>query len=219
VLLDGKNTGNRAASMFELIVPAGTTLAATASERTEVWFALSGPGAGNATFLPPGAARAPAAPADAPLRVLIVSVPGGDEDATRSAAVLPASPANLKDKKRPKAKVIRAADVAPIPRTGGSVQILVEKATTGSDALSASLLAFDAGTAIPAHVHDGSTELLFVRKGRATMVVDGVTLDVGPESVVQIPAGVEHSATISEAFEAIQLYTPAGPEQRFKAAK
>ena len=49
------------------------------------------------------------------------------------------------------------------------------------------------------------------------MIVDGVTLPIGADSVVQIPPGVEHSATVTERFRAYQFYTPAGPEQRFKA--
>ena len=118
--------------------------------------------------------------------------------------------------------MIRAADVAPLVRKDaagaevGRVQILAERATTGSDVLSASRLRFDAGAVIPPHVHDGATELLYVVAGRATMVVDGVTLEVGPDSVVQIPPGIEHSATVTAALDAYQLYTPAGPEQRFR---
>ncbi len=231
VLLDGKNTSNRAASMFELRVPAGTTLAATASDRTEIWIYLDATAptavpaarAGDAVFLAPRAARAPAAPAGADLRVLIVSVPGGDEDATRAAGVLPASPAAVKDKQRPKPVVLAAAGVVPIVRRDGRgaevgrVGIFAERATTGSDALAASRIDFDAGAVIPPHVHDGSTELLYVLRGRAEMVIDGVALTIGPTSVVQIPAGLEHSATITERLVAYQVYTPGGPEQRFKA--
>ncbi|MND06175.1 hypothetical protein D3C83_274060 [compost metagenome] len=52
--------------------------------------------------------------------------------------------------------------------------------------------------------------------GTADMIVDGVKLPVSEHTVVQIPKGTKHQATVTSAFRAIQLYTPGGPEQRFK---
>jgi len=37
--------------------------------------------------------------------------------------------------------------------------------------------------------------------------------------VIQIPAGVEHAFTANAATRALQLYTPPGPEQRFKSMR
>ncbi len=51
---------------------------------------------------------------------------------------------------------------------------------------------------------------------RRTMIVDGVSLPVTSTTVVQVPAGVEHSFTAAEATRVVQFYTPAGPEQRFR---
>ncbi|MCB9563839.1 MAG: cupin domain-containing protein [Kofleriaceae bacterium] len=231
VLLDGKSSGNRAASMFELVVPAGGAPAATASERAEVWIYLDEPGTGSipaagrgdATLLPPRAVRALRARADAPLRIVVVAVPGGDEDATRRAGVLPSGPASLRDKGRPTPVIGALATATPIALHGpgglatGTVTILLDQAATGSDRVAASVLALDVGAAVPPHAHAGATELLYVLEGAATMIVDGVTLPIGADSVVQIPPGVEHSATVTERFRAYQFYTPAGPEQRFKA--
>lgn len=227
VLLDGRNSGNRAASMFELVVPAGATHAATASQRDEVWVFLDAPGAGSlptgqpldAAYLPPGAVRALVAPADAPLHVLIVATPGGDEDATRRSGVLPASPADRKNKKAPKAVVLSpiGATVAERARMG-TVTLQVEPARGAGKAVASSRLDIIAGAVIPPHVHDASTELLYVRSGVGRMVVGGVELPVTATSVVQIPAGVEHSFEATEAMTVLQFYTPAGPEQRFKPA-
>jgi len=209
VLLDAANSGNAAASMFELTVSAGQTAPGTASERAEVWVRLD---TLDATYLPPRAARAPSAGS-----YLIVTVPGGNEDATRRAAVLPSSPADLKDKKRPKAVAAPVAGAFTAPRAGvGTVTILVEESRTKGKALSASILEIEAGAEIPAHVHDDSTELLYVLSGSGTMIVDGVSLPVTSTTVVQVPAGVEHSFTAAEATRVVQFYTPAGPEQRFR---
>src|SRR5690348_15977730 len=81
-----------------------------------------------------------------------------------------------------------------------------------------SVLELDAGAAVPAHVHADESEMLYVMDGVGSMVIDGVTLPVTDTTVVQIPKGIEHQATVTTAMRAIQLYTPGGPEQRFKAA-
>jgi mannose-6-phosphate isomerase-like protein (cupin superfamily) len=80
-----------------------------------------------------------------------------------------------------------------------------------------SVLSLAAGGAVPEHTHAKETELLYVLSGTGSMVIDGVTLPVTPTTVVQIPKGTPHQATFTEATRAIQLYTPGGPEQRFKA--
>ena len=77
-------------------------------------------------------------------------------------------------------------------------------------------LALDAGATVPTHVHAGETEVLYVLTGGGTLTVGGVAVPVTEHSVIQIPPGVEHAFTASAATTAIQLYTPAGPEQRFK---
>jgi mannose-6-phosphate isomerase-like protein (cupin superfamily) len=41
-------------------------------------------------------------------------------------------------------------------------------------------------------------------------------MPVTATSVVQVPPGVEHSFEATASVTALQLYTPAGPEQRFK---
>lgn len=210
VLMDARNTGNAAASMFELTVAEGDPAMTTASERAEVWIRLD---TLDATYLPPRAARQPK-----PGAYLVVSVPGGDESATRRAGVLPAGPAELSDKKRPKAVAAPVKGAFTAPREGvGTVTILVEESRTKAKALSATILDIEGAAAIPAHVHADATELLYVISGSGTMVIDGVTLPVTPTTVIQIPAGVEHSFTAAEPVRAIQLYTPAGPEQRFRS--
>jgi putative monooxygenase len=207
VILDAKNSGNGAASIFELVQPAGATT--TASARAELWVDLA---TLDATYYPPKAARTPTEG-----RYAIFAVPGGEEDGTRRAGVLPAEPAGKKDKGRPKPVAAGEAQAQTFPRPGvGVVQLRLDPVKVKGAALSASVLDLDAGAAIPKHVHDGSTELLYVVSGGGTMIVDGVELTVTPTSVVQIPPNTEHSFTAAEATRAIQVYAPPGPEQRFK---
>ncbi|HET9624096.1 MAG TPA: cupin domain-containing protein, partial [Kofleriaceae bacterium] len=71
---------------------------------------------------------------------------------------------------------------------------------------------------VPEHVHARESELLYILAGGGTMTVNGVALPVTPTSVVQIPAGARHAFTATSDVRAVQVYTPGGPEQRFKAA-
>jgi hypothetical protein len=39
---------------------------------------------------------------------------------------------------------------------------------------------------------------------------------VTPTSVIEIPPNTPHAFVATEAVRSVQIYTPAGPEQRFK---
>ncbi len=78
------------------------------------------------------------------------------------------------------------------------------------------LLALPAGATVAEHVHAKETELLYMLDCAGTMTVNGVALAITPTTVVQIPAGAKHAFTATTACRAVQVYTPAGPEQRFK---
>lgn len=78
------------------------------------------------------------------------------------------------------------------------------------------------GTTVPEHVHEGSAELLYVLEGKGTMTLGGETLPVRAGMAIYIPAGVKHSLVLDskvEPLRAIQIYTPGGPEQRFRAGE
>ncbi|MBE7451822.1 MAG: cupin domain-containing protein [Kofleriaceae bacterium] len=115
----------------------------------------------------------------------------------------------------PQPSFVVGADAAHYPRPGGGARILVEPPAAGG-AVSLGLLELDAGVSVPAHVHARETEALYVLAGGGAMTVAGAALAVTATSVVQVPAGVEHAFTATAATRALQLYTPAGPEQRFK---
>ena len=238
VLLDDNNTGNDAASMFELAIAAGGSTGLRAADRAELWYVL-GDGtvraaepaatprtprdpartrsvaAGDMMYVPRGAARDVAATAG-DLHAVIVVVPGGREGAARAGA-LPTR----------EVSAASASGVSPAPvilpaagaKTFGPATIFADADTIRDKALAASILVLPAHGTVPEHVHAGETELLYVLAGSGTMTVAGVELAVTPTSVVQIPHNTRHAFTATTEVRAVQIYAPGGPEQRFKARR
>lgn len=230
VLLDETNTGNRGLSLIELEAAAGATVAAREVERPEVWWIAGGAatvrtaGGADVTLVeddllvvPVGARIELVATKDGALRALVAIVPGGREGSARAGA-LPGKATTMAVRARPPQPVVRrGADVPQYDRPGGSSAIGIEPPLAGGK-LSLSFLTLDAGSVVPAHVHAAETEALYVFAGGGTMTVAGVAVPVGDQSVVQVPPNVEHGFTAAAGVQtfAVQLYTPAGPEQRFK---
>jgi quercetin dioxygenase-like cupin family protein len=77
-------------------------------------------------------------------------------------------------------------------------------------------LTTQAGTKIPPHTHDSSDELIYVISGKGMTQIDGKAVFTTAGTTLRIPAGVEHSLSVDEPLVAVQVYAPAGPEQRFK---
>jgi quercetin dioxygenase-like cupin family protein len=228
VLLDEQNSGDGAASMFELAIAAGGATGARIAERPELWYFLApatvevtgaasrrAVAAGDMMYVPAHAARNVIA-GGAEVRAVIAVAPGGREGAARAGA-LPT----------PELGAIKSGVAGPVhlpasaahryPRPAGAVAIFAEPSTIKDRALAATVIELPKGGAIPEHVHAAETELLYVLAGAGTMTVKGVPLAVGPTSVVQIPPNTPHAFTAAEDVRAVQIYTPAGPEQRFKA--
>lgn len=221
VLLDENNSGNDAASMFELAIAGGGTTGMRADERAELWYFLGAAevraawgthafAAGDMMFVAKRTAREVAAPSG-DLHAMVVMVPGGREGAARAGA-LPTREA-----------VARASTRSPVAlpaagaRTLGPATIFADPATLQDHTLAASVLALPAGGRLAEHTHAGETELLYVLGGRGTLTVAGVDLPVTATSVVQIPKNTRHAFTAASDLRAVQIFTPAGPEQRFKA--
>ncbi|HEX2690361.1 MAG TPA: cupin domain-containing protein, partial [Kofleriaceae bacterium] len=223
VLLDENNTGNAAASMFEVAIAAGGTTGLRWADRAELWYFL-GAGqvrsvaggehavaAGDMMYAPKGSAREVAA-ASGDLHAMIVVVPGGREGAARGGA-LPTR----------EVRAVRSAPRSPqiLPASGagtfGPATIYADAQALHDPTLAASVLALPANARVAEHEHVQETELLYVLAGGGTMTVGGIDLPVTPTSVVQIPKHTKHAFTATSAVRAVQIYTPAGPEQRFKA--
>src|SRR5262249_4245154 len=109
-----------------------------------------------------------------------------------------------------------------IPGGKGRARFLFDEANTGSKDLYVGLLEVEPGAEIARHSHAGSEEILFVLSG------DGGELSVGGDKVEEIKFGVDHALHVPDGeahaikFHGdsktvmLQVYAPAGPEQRFK---
>lgn len=222
VLLDQKNSGNPALALIE--VRAARGVGPRHPDRDELWW-LTAPAivvigktrvaavAGDVVIAPRGAAFELQPVDGQPLAAVVAMVPGGALGVARAGA-LPELLASELPKKLPAVTVRAAATAKRYPRTGGASTLLVEQG-----AASVGVLEADAGAAMPAHVHAKETEVLYVLAGGGTMTVGGVAIAVDANAVIQIPAGVEHAFTASAATRALQIYTPPGPEQRFKTMR
>ncbi|MBA3539435.1 MAG: cupin domain-containing protein, partial [Deltaproteobacteria bacterium] len=233
VLADENNTGNAMASLVEVALASGATTGMRRADRAELWFfatpaELRGPdrvavavAAGDMVYVPKSGVREILAKAGAVTAMLAI-VPGGREGAARAGA-LP-TPEVSGWRAVPPGPVLLAAKAAKsYPRGPGKVTIFAEPSKRmTAPTIAAALLEFPAGMAVPEHVHDKETELLYVLSGTGTMIVrdagrtEPVELAVTATSVVQIPPGAKHAFTATQNLRAVQIYTPAGPEQRFK---
>jgi quercetin dioxygenase-like cupin family protein len=213
VALDENNSGNPAASIFEVAIAAGGTTGMRTATRAEVWMAIDGDAEISApalkatklslAYVPAGGAREiKAIGKDAHL--VVVVTPGGPEGAARAGA-LPT----------PELTAILSAPVKPQildkPVHGKGHEIYLE---TGP--MSVALATIPNGTAIPEHVHAKETELLVFLAGSGTMRVNGVMIPITETSVVQVPPNTKHAFTATSDVRALQIYTPPGPEQRWK---
>ncbi|MEJ7603619.1 MAG: cupin domain-containing protein [Kofleriaceae bacterium] len=225
-LVDENNTGNAAASLFELAIEAGASTGYRSPERAELWSFLGPatveePGTsaprsvatGDMMFVPKGAVRKVTASQGA-VHAMIAMVPGGREGSARAGA-LPTREVSQWKEPPPGPLHLPARGARSFARAGGTVSIFAEPATIKSKALSASVLDLPAGAAIPEHVH-GETEVLYLVAGSGTITVKGVAMAITASSVVQIPPNTKHAFTAATPVRAVQIYTPAGPEQRFK---
>lgn len=98
----------------------------------------------------------------------------------------------------------------------GEVAIAIQKD------VAVSRLVLQAGAKVPEHTHEAS-ETLVVLEGscRLTLPSGPVVLVAG--DTVHLPRGEKHAAEVpgdaKAPFVAIQIYAPAGPEQRFMKGK
>lgn len=215
VLLDANNSGAEEASMIEVQMAAGAATGSRAAQRDELWYfktaASIGPGPkaldvapGDFVACAKGCVRDVRAK-DGPLDAVLVMTPGGREGSARAGALPTQELA-----KGPAPRLYHAG--ATYPRGSGKVTIVVEKFPP----IAGSLLEFPAGTSVPEHVHSKEAELLYVLAGSGTLTVKGQALPVTATSVVQVPPNTPHAFAATTDLRAVQFYTPAGPEQRFK---
>jgi len=225
VLLDEANTGNSAAAMLEVAIQRGGTTDMRWADGRELWYFLGpaeietiagGPwsvAAGDMMYAPEGSARAIVA-GRGDVHAVAIYVPGGKQGSARAGAL----PNRIADSYRSAPvppRVLAARDA----KTFGPATIFLDDSVVHATPLAASILQLPAGAKVAEHVHDHETEMLYVLAGSGTMTIDGNQLPIAATSVIQIPPGTKHAFVAAEAVRALQIYTPAGPEQRFKKAR
>jgi mannose-6-phosphate isomerase-like protein (cupin superfamily) len=111
-------------------------------------------------------------------------------------------------------KIVRAADAKSYP-AGPSAKVALLLDGIGAH-VAVDVVVAEAGAVVPLHKHAHEDEALFFVTGRATTAVGKESFDTTAGDALRIPAGAAHSVQVAEKLEAIQVYAPAGPEQRFK---
>ena len=234
ILLDHKNSGNGAGGLTLLTLRPGFAAPLHRHTSAEILYVLAGSGtvsghrrrgkperveAGAGIYMPAGAPHAFEVTGDKPAVLLQLYAPGGPEQRFKGVDVGGTSPVERRKPGDPEVE-IRTHDQVPalaIAGGKGKASLLFDAETAPDNAASLGELSLEAGTAIPAHRHPGATEILFIIEGGGTMTVAGQAREVGRLDAIQIPPGVEHAFVAGdEQVKAIQLYTPSGPEQRFK---
>jgi quercetin dioxygenase-like cupin family protein len=233
ILLDYKNSGNSAGALTLLTLEPGFQAPLHRHTSAEVLYVLSGTGtlrghrrgnkpqevkAGTAIYIPAGAPHGFDAGAERVVALQLYA-PGGPEQRFKGVDVGGTSPVARRGRRDPEAAVRAHAEVKTYEIAGGkgTASLLFDAESAPDNAASIGGLTLQAKTAIPIHVHANATEILFIIEGGGTMTVAGQAREVGRLDAIQIPPGVEHAFVAgAETVKAVQLYTPSGPEQRFK---
>lgn len=240
-LLHRANTGNAGASMSLLTITGGMDVAPHRHTSAEILVVLSGQGlaydvrgrkrgvqvaAGDIIYIPAGKDHAFLHTGEAPFEALQLYAPGGPEGRFLGQGSAGTTALTDKELARPPRtveplKIISEGKLAPLAIAGGKgwVKLGFDAASAGDGAAYVGAIGMQSGVTVPTHVHDGSTELLYVRAGTGVMTVGALEYPVTAGMAVQIPPGVEHGFTATSEVEAVQFYSPSGPEQRFKPQK
>jgi quercetin dioxygenase-like cupin family protein len=98
----------------------------------------------------------------------------------------------------------------------GEVSLLVQKD------VAVSKLTLQPGAKVPEHTHE-SSETLVVLEGSCLLTLRGTTFTLVAGDTVHVARGDKHAAQVPAdakgPFVAVQIYAPAGPEQRFTKGK
>jgi quercetin dioxygenase-like cupin family protein len=111
------------------------------------------------------------------------------------------------------------ADTLPVFAGKGKIKPLIEPAKTGNDALYVGILEADPGAVVPRNTHNGSAEILYVMSGAGDVTIGSEKIAFGAEEALHIPDGQPHAAKFTgpEKTIMVQVFAPAGPEERYRA--
>jgi quercetin dioxygenase-like cupin family protein len=157
-------------------------------------------------FAPPGPERVFRDPKDAAGRAAFEVIRDPAKAAAPAGAHFTVSPAK--------------PEPLPIQTSGGKsrVRILLEEASTGSKDAYLGVIEADPGAEVPRHAHAGAAEILYVVAGGGELTVGSEKVPFAADQVLYLPADQPHATkyTGPDKSVLVQIYAPAGPEQRFK---
>ncbi|WP_236605491.1 cupin domain-containing protein [Sandaracinus amylolyticus] len=112
------------------------------------------------------------------------------------------------------------ATTPPLRAPGGrmEIRILLDADGAGAEHGALSWLEGPPDVSVPEHRHAEAAEILLFEDGEGTMRVGDREITVGPGVAIYVPEGTLHSFRSggTRPLRAIQIYAPAGPEQRFR---
>ncbi|AKF06959.1 cupin domain-containing protein [Sandaracinus amylolyticus] len=123
----------------------------------------------------------------------------------------------------PLVRPLRIGSVAttpPLRAPGGrmDVRILLDTDGAGAEHGALSWLEGPPDVTVPEHRHGEAVEVLLFEDGEGTMRLGNQEIAVRPGVAIYVPEGTLHSfrSAGTRPLRAIQIYAPAGPEQRFR---
>jgi len=113
------------------------------------------------------------------------------------------------------------ADKLPVFAGKGKIKPLLEPAKTGNNGIYVGILEADPGAEVPRNSHPGSAEILYVVSGAGNVTIGSEKIAFGAEEALHIPDGQPHAAKFTgpEKTIMVQVFAPAGPEERYRAAQ
>jgi quercetin dioxygenase-like cupin family protein len=111
-----------------------------------------------------------------------------------------------------------SATAIALPGGKARVRMLLQPKDTAHANAYLGLLEADPGAEIPRHSHPGAAEILYVVSGSGEVTIGSEKIAFGPEEAIHIPEGQPHAGkfTGAEKTVMVQIYAPAGPEERFR---
>jgi quercetin dioxygenase-like cupin family protein len=181
-----------------ILIPAGMPHAIENMNRTSTAVMLD-------VFAPPGPERVYRDPKDAAGRAAFEVIRGAPPPAPAGAKFTVAS--------------ADRADALSVFAGKGKIKPLIDPAKTGNRALYVGILEADPGAEVPRNSHPGSAEILYVMSGAGNVTVGSEKIPFGAEEALHIPDGQPHAAkfTGSDKTIMLQVFAPAGPEERYRA--
>lgn len=115
-------------------------------------------------------------------------------------------------------QIVKKPEGCTSPNQKIEVEILVQKTESSSPEASFTKGTLRPGAIIPQHTHTDSDEYISFISGEGELTIGEETYFVQDGETYYIPRGVQHSYVNREKKDAtfFQVYSPGGPEQRFK---